>query len=99
MRWRILVGGRVFAAMKRSLGAGEWMRRGLGVAVLAAVAAIALGLDTGFLTRLSVASTTARSNRRLLESMATRLADDDVGRSATTGAMTARSGDDRRMLR
>ncbi len=48
-RWRSLVGGRVFAAMKRSLGAGEWMRRGLGVAVLAAVAAIALGLDTGFL--------------------------------------------------
>ena len=29
--------------MKRSLGAGEWVRRGLGVAVLAAVVAIALG--------------------------------------------------------
>ena len=53
----LLVGGRVFAAMKRSLGAGEWVRRGLGVAVLAAVAAIALGLDTGFLTRVSLAST------------------------------------------
>ena len=52
-----LVGGRVFAAMKRSLGAGEWIRRGLGVAVLAAVVAIALGLDTGFLTRVSLAST------------------------------------------
>jgi cytochrome c biogenesis protein CcdA len=26
----LLVGGRVFAAMKRSLGAGEWIRRGLG---------------------------------------------------------------------
>jgi hypothetical protein len=33
----LLVGGRVFAAMKRSLGAGEWVRRGLGVAVLVAV--------------------------------------------------------------
>lgn len=53
----LLAGGRVFAAMKRSLGAGEWIRRGLGVAVLAAVAAIALGLDTGFLTRVSTAST------------------------------------------
>ena len=53
----LLVGGRVFAAMKRSLGAGEWVRRGLGAAVLAAVAAIALGLDTGFLTRVSLAST------------------------------------------
>ena len=53
----LLVGGRVFAAMKRSLGVGEWVRRGLGVAVLAAVTAIALGLDTGFLTRVSLAST------------------------------------------
>ena len=53
----LLVGGRVFAAMKRSLGVGEWIRRGLGAAVLIAVAAIALGLDTGFLTRVSLAST------------------------------------------
>src|ERR1700749_1205804 len=55
----LLVGGRVFAAMKKSIGAGEWIRRGLGVAVLAAVVAIALGLDTGFLTNLSVGSTTS----------------------------------------
>lgn len=55
----LLVGGRVFQAMKRSLGAGEWVRRGLGVLVLASVAAIALGLDTGLLTRLSTASTAA----------------------------------------
>ena len=53
----LLVGGRVFAAMKRSLGASEWVRRVLGVVVLAAVVAIALGLDTGVLTRLSAAST------------------------------------------
>lgn len=53
----LLAGGRVVAAMKRSLGAGEWIRRALGVAVLAAVAAIAVGLDTGFLTRLSLAGT------------------------------------------
>src|SRR5258708_28309981 len=54
----LLIGGRVFTAMKRSLGAGEWIRRGLGVAVLAGVVAIALGLDTGFLSRISVAGTT-----------------------------------------
>ena len=48
----LLIGGRLFAAMKRSLGAGEWIRRGLGVLVLAGVAAIALGLDTGLLTQL-----------------------------------------------
>jgi cytochrome c biogenesis protein CcdA/thiol-disulfide isomerase/thioredoxin len=53
----LLLGGRVFEAMKRSLGAGQWIRRGLGVAVLAGVVAIALGLDTGLLTRLSIAST------------------------------------------
>ena len=53
----LLVGGKVFSAMKRSLGAGEWIRRGLGVAVLAAVVVIALGLDTGFLTSVSLAST------------------------------------------
>src|SRR3984957_13557657 len=29
----LLVGGRVFQILKRSLGAGEWVRRGLGVAV------------------------------------------------------------------
>src|SRR5271154_2624049 len=33
----LLVGGRVFAAMKQSLGAGEWIRRGLGVLVLGGV--------------------------------------------------------------
>ena len=53
----LLVGGRVFAAMKRSLGAGEWIRRGLGAAVLVAVVAIAFGLDTGFLTQVSLANT------------------------------------------
>ena len=53
----LLVGGKVFAAMKRSLGAGEWIRRGLGAIVLVAVVAIALGLDTGFLTRVAAANT------------------------------------------
>src|SRR5208282_674405 len=53
----LLIGGRVFAGMKRSLGAGEWVRRSLGAAVLAGVAAIALGLDTRFLTQVSLAST------------------------------------------
>ena len=53
----LLLGGKVFAAMKRSIGAGEWVRRGLGAAMLAGVAAIALGLDTGILARFSTAST------------------------------------------
>jgi cytochrome c biogenesis protein CcdA/thiol-disulfide isomerase/thioredoxin len=53
----LLAGGHLFAALKRSLGAGEWIRRSLGIAVLIAVAAIAFGWDSGVLTRLSVAST------------------------------------------
>lgn len=53
----LLVGGRVFTMMKRSLGAGESLRRALGVLVLCGVAIIALGADTGVLTRVSLAST------------------------------------------
>jgi thiol-disulfide isomerase/thioredoxin len=53
----ILVGGRLVAALKRSLGAGEWLRRALGVTVLVAVAGIALGWDGSVLTRLSQGST------------------------------------------
>ncbi len=49
----LLIGGRVFAAMKRSLGAGEWLKRGLGAAVIAGVATIGLGFDQGLLARLS----------------------------------------------
>jgi cytochrome c biogenesis protein CcdA/thiol-disulfide isomerase/thioredoxin len=53
----LLAGGRVVRAFKSSLGAGEWVRRGLGVAVLVAVAAIGLGWDTGILTQLSLNGT------------------------------------------
>jgi cytochrome c biogenesis protein CcdA/thiol-disulfide isomerase/thioredoxin len=59
----LLAGGRVFAAMKRSLGAEEWIRRILGIAVLAGVAAAAFGLDRGVLTRLSLASTSNLEQR------------------------------------
>ncbi|SAL60777.1 cytochrome c biogenesis protein transmembrane region [Caballeronia peredens] len=53
----LLIGGRVFAAMKRSLGAGEWVRRGIGAAMLVGVVAIGLGLDTGVLARVSTVAT------------------------------------------
>ncbi|MBB2906458.1 cytochrome c biogenesis protein CcdA/thiol-disulfide isomerase/thioredoxin [Rhizobium sp. RAS22] len=55
----VLIGGRVFAAMKRSLGFSERVRQATGAAVLAGVVAIALGLDTGFLSQISYASTTS----------------------------------------
>jgi cytochrome c biogenesis protein CcdA/thiol-disulfide isomerase/thioredoxin len=53
----LLAGGRVFAALKRSLGAEVWIRSILGVLVLAGVVVIAFGLDRGLLTQLSLAST------------------------------------------
>ncbi len=65
----LMLGGRFLASMKRALGIGEWLRRALGVLVLAGVAAIALGLDTGLLTRLSLAST-ARIEQRLVDAFA-----------------------------
>jgi cytochrome c biogenesis protein CcdA/thiol-disulfide isomerase/thioredoxin len=62
----LFVGRRVFVLMRRSLGVGEWIRRALGVLILASVVAIALGADTGFLTRVSLAST-SRIEQRLVD--------------------------------
>ena len=53
----LLVGGTLFARMKRSLGASERIRQALGVLVLVGVGAIALGLDTRVLAKLSSAQT------------------------------------------
>lgn len=64
----VWIGGRVFAALKRHLGAGEWIRRGLGIAALLAVIAIAMGWDTGVLTRLSTVST-ARLEQGLIDTL------------------------------
>ena len=55
----LLVGGRVYQRMKSSLHATEWVRRGLGALVIAGVLAIALGLDTRVLAKLSSAQTDA----------------------------------------
>jgi thiol-disulfide isomerase/thioredoxin len=52
--------------MKKSLHAEEWIRRGLGAAVLVGVVAIALGWDTGILRRLSLSST-SRVEQELLD--------------------------------
>ncbi len=53
----LLVGGHVYALLRRSLGVSQWARRGMGAAVLAGVALIATGLDTGLLSQLSLSST------------------------------------------
>jgi cytochrome c biogenesis protein CcdA/thiol-disulfide isomerase/thioredoxin len=63
----LLAGNRVFALMKRSLGAEEWIRRALGVAVLVGVVAIAFGWDTGVLRRISLSGGTAGLEQRLVD--------------------------------
>ncbi|HVT49967.1 MAG TPA: cytochrome c biogenesis protein DipZ [Dongiaceae bacterium] len=55
----LVAGGRFLGVMKRSLGFDEWLKRALGVAVLAGVALIAFGADRGILTRLSTTNTAA----------------------------------------
>ncbi|MDP9421655.1 MAG: redoxin family protein [Pseudomonadota bacterium] len=59
----LLVGGKLFQAMKRSIGVGEGVRKALGLLMLVAVGTIALGLDTRVLARLSTAQTFAFEHR------------------------------------
>lgn len=70
----LLVGGKAFAAMKRSLGVTEWIRRGVGAIILVAVAAIALGLDTGLLTRLSLSGGSSGLEQGLVDRLVSRQA-------------------------
>jgi len=84
-----LAGGRVLAALKRSLGGGEWVRRGLGVAVIAAVVAISLGWDTGWLTRLSFSST-SRIEESLIDSLPGGETADDTAMTAGPAMMTGK---------
>ena len=65
----LLAGARVFALMKRSLGAEEWLRRGLGVLVVAGVIVIALGWDTRFLAQFTFLST-ANTEQKLIANLA-----------------------------
>lgn len=77
----LFAGARIFATMKRGLGVGEWIRRGLGVAMLLGAVAIMSGLDTGVLARLSVAGTT-----RLEDALISRLAPDRVRSDTASSA-------------
>ncbi len=62
------IGGRALTVMKRSMGASEWLRRGLGAGVLGGVIAIGLGADTGLLARLS-ASGPVRIEQALIDAL------------------------------
>ena len=93
----LLVGGKVYQTMKRSLGVGEWLRRGVGVAVLVAVAAIGLGLDTGFLTQASVAST-ASLEQGLIDKLQPQKPSSVVMNGNDGGAMMMSGGSNQMMM-
>ncbi len=67
----LLASGRVIAWMKRSFGVEEWVRRILGVAVVAGIVVIALGWDTRFLAQFTTANTAA-TEQQLIERLAAR---------------------------
>jgi cytochrome c biogenesis protein CcdA/thiol-disulfide isomerase/thioredoxin len=86
----LLAGGRVFAVLKKSLGTGEWIRRGLGVAVLVAVVAIVFGWDSTVLTRLSLNGTNSLE-QSLLDKISPRSAGAPGGSMAMSNSNMAMS--------
>jgi cytochrome c biogenesis protein CcdA/thiol-disulfide isomerase/thioredoxin len=62
----LFAGNKVFSALKRSLSFEVWLRRGLGIAVIMGVVAIALGWDTNLLTKFSFVNT-ARAEEHLID--------------------------------
>jgi cytochrome c biogenesis protein CcdA/thiol-disulfide isomerase/thioredoxin len=82
-----LAGDRVFNALKQTFGAGDWVRRGLGVFVLVAVVAIGMGWDTGVLTRLS-AGNTNRIEQSLIDAVRPASARAEDSGAAMTGTIT-----------
>src|SRR5580700_6785209 len=88
----LLAGGRVFVFLKKSLGTGEWLRRGLGVAVLVAVVAIVFGWDSSVLTRLSLAGTN-RLEQSLIDAIKPdNAAPGNANAMAMTNSMTGGQG-------
>ena len=68
----LLAGHRIFAAMKRSLGIGEWFRKGLGITVLSGAVVVMTGVDTGWLAQVSSGSVEASVEKMLLQHFAPR---------------------------
>jgi cytochrome c biogenesis protein CcdA/thiol-disulfide isomerase/thioredoxin len=62
----LFAGNKVFSTMKRSLSFEVWIRRGLGVAVIMGVVAIAFGWDTNLLTKFSFVNT-AKAEEHLID--------------------------------
>ena len=83
----LLVGGKVFARMKKSLGASERIRQVLGILVLAGVAAIAFGLDTRVLSKISSAQTASLESGLARRLGASQSMDDSAARTNAEGEL------------
>ena len=83
----LLVGGKVFARMKQSMGASERIRQVLGVLVLAGVAAIALGLDTRVLSKFSSAQTASLESGLARALGASQAMDETAARTGKMGEL------------
>jgi thiol-disulfide isomerase/thioredoxin len=83
----LLVGGKLFARMKKSLGASERIRQLLGVLVLAGVAAIAFGVDTRVLAKLSSAQTASLESSLARRLGATQTMTDTAARTNAAGEL------------
>jgi cytochrome c biogenesis protein CcdA/thiol-disulfide isomerase/thioredoxin len=88
----LLAGGKIFQAMKQSLGAEEWVRRALGVLVLLGAGAIAFGWDRGLLTRLSLGSGPMRLEQYVLAKTGMSKAESGGVNLTDEGQMTELSG-------
>ena len=88
----LLVGGQLFARMKKSLGASERIRQVLGILVLAGVASIALGLDTRVLAKLSSAQTASLESALARKLGANQRMSENKGSNQRNGATRASSG-------
>lgn len=83
----LVAGGRLFGMMKRGLGAEEWIRRGLGVAVVIGVVVIAMGWDTAYLSKFTFLST-AGTEQKLVARLAPQSAVEANGSSALAPPLT-----------
>ena len=69
----LLASARVIAWVKRNFGVEEWVRRILGIVVVAGIVVIALGWDTRFLAQFSVPNTAA-TEQQLIDRLTQRSA-------------------------
>jgi cytochrome c biogenesis protein CcdA/thiol-disulfide isomerase/thioredoxin len=83
----LLAGGKILTLMKQGLGAEQWIRRGLGVAVVIGVLVIALGWDTRFLSQFTFLST-ASTEQNLISNLTTKPKATEVTETTTMPELT-----------